>query len=153
MWCALSGIDFWKLTTLLVGAFATYVAYRQYSLGREKFKLDLFEKRFAVFTGARIFLSRVFREGKAELPTLFEYRAAIGESSFLYGRELVEYLESIYTHGLNLHTKMEEMQPLPVGTERSALAQEISNETRWLVDQLPKLKDRFHPYLGFESWQ
>ncbi|MBI4190997.1 MAG: hypothetical protein HY525_10725 [Betaproteobacteria bacterium] len=48
-------MDFWKLLTLLVAVFATYVAYRQYALGRERFKLDLFEKRFAVFAATRRF--------------------------------------------------------------------------------------------------
>jgi hypothetical protein len=43
--------DYRKLTTVVLATVAAYVAYRQYQLGREKFKLDLFEKRFAVFAG------------------------------------------------------------------------------------------------------
>ena len=46
-------MDFWKLLTILIAIFLPYVAYRQYRLDREKFKLDLFEKRFAVFVATR----------------------------------------------------------------------------------------------------
>lgn len=79
--------DYWKLTTFIVAGFAAYIAYRQYRLGREKFKLDLFEKRFKVFAGVRLFLTHVLRNSNVTMENIWEYRAAIGEASFLFSGE------------------------------------------------------------------
>lgn len=54
--------DYWKLTTVVLAIFAAYIAYQQYRLGREKFKLDLFEKRFAVFSGTRRFHTHILTD-------------------------------------------------------------------------------------------
>ena len=93
-----SGVDFWKLVTVLIALFAAYVAYQQFRLGREKFKLDLFEKRFQVFAAARRLLSHVLTDANLELTTLFEYRAGIAEATFLFDDGLTTYLrESAYS--------------------------------------------------------
>ncbi len=145
-------LDYWKLTTFLIAAFAAYVAYRQHRLGKEKFKLDLFEKRYRVFAATRLLLTHVLQNGNVTLPELFEYRAGIGEASFLFSSDLVEYLEEIYRHALKLHTDHESVAPLPRGDERSRLAEEICTGTGWLTDQLPELKKRFAPYMAFNKW-
>ena len=88
-------MDFWKLITILTAAFVAYVAYRQYSIGREKFKLDLFEKRFAVFAGARRLLTHVLLNADVSLEQLFEYRASVGEATFLFDDDITDYLRSI----------------------------------------------------------
>jgi hypothetical protein len=132
------GFDYWKVTTFVFAAIAAYVAYQQFRLSREKFKLDLFEKRFKVFSGARLFITHIFRDG--DLKTLdhaWEYRAAIGEASFLFGNEITDYLEEIYRRAIKLYSDRETMQPLSVSEERPQLAEQISENLGWLTDQLP----------------
>lgn len=146
-------IDFWKGVTILVGMFAVYVAYQQLRTARAKFKLDLFEKRFQVFAGTRKFLSMILQKANVDLGALFDYRAAIGEASFLFGNHLTDYLAEIDRRALHLHTLHETMEPLPRGDERSRLANEISEELKWLIDQLPELKKRFGPYMRFGVWK
>ena len=57
-------LDYWKLFTVLVAIFVACVSFQQYRINREKFKLDLFEKRFAVFAATRKLLSIVLRDAK-----------------------------------------------------------------------------------------
>jgi hypothetical protein len=52
--------------TLIIGTFVAYVGYQRYAINRERFKLDLFEKRFAVYKGVQVFLSYILREAKVE---------------------------------------------------------------------------------------
>jgi hypothetical protein len=146
-------LDYWKLTTLVVGLFAAYLAYHQYRLSRERFKLDLFEKRFKVFSGARVFLTHIMREGKLkDLDPLWEYRAAIGEATFLFDEDITTYLEEIYKRAVDLHVAGHSMEPLPVGDERTRLATEMSESLQWLSQQLPELTKRFSPYMKFKTW-
>ena len=39
--------------TIIVGLLVAYVAYNQFVLAREKRKLDLFEKSFAIYKGVQ----------------------------------------------------------------------------------------------------
>ena len=145
-------LDFWKLVTVLVAVFAAYVAYRQYTLGREKFKLDLFDKRFSVFAATRRFLTHVLQQANVSMEQLFEYRAGVAEATFLFDDGIVDYLTSIDERALRLWTSMETMKPLPVGEARAKAANEVSEALQWLTDQLPELKIRFGPYLRFRTW-
>ena len=146
-------MDFWKLVTVLIAAFASYIAYRQWVLGREKFKLDLFEKRFAVFAATRKFLTHVLTAANVSIEQLFEYRAGIAEGTFLFDDDITDYLKSIDEKALRLHTTMEVMASLPVGDDRARASAEASDLIRWLTDQLPELKIRFAPYLKFRTWR
>jgi hypothetical protein len=82
-----------ELLTVLVAGFAVYIAYQQYRLQREGFKLDLFEKRFAVFAASRNLLSIVLRDARINSDDLFEYRVAVSEATFLFDEDLSKYLE------------------------------------------------------------
>ena len=84
--------DVWKGLTLLIGTGVGVVSYQQFRLAREKFKLDLFEKRFSVFAAARRLLTVVLSEANVTLPHLFEYRAAVAEATFLFGKDITDYL-------------------------------------------------------------
>ena len=65
--------DVWKLIALLLAGFAGYVTYQQFKLGREKFKLDLFEKRFSVFAAVRKFLSQLATEGQVSIVQVLRF--------------------------------------------------------------------------------
>ena len=145
-------MDFWKLVTLLIAVFAVYVAYRQYTLGREKFKLDLLEKRFAVFAATRRLLTHVLHEANVSLEQVFDYRAGVAEATFLFDSDITDYLKSIDETALRLRTVMETMKPLPVGEVRTKAAGEVAEAVQWLTGQLPELKVRFAPYLKFRTW-
>ena len=61
-------------------------------------------------------------------------------------------MREIDRHALSLRTLNLTMSPLPVGEERTRLAEESSEELKWLTDQLPELKERFSPFLRFKAW-
>ena len=152
VWQAWQAVDFWKLLTILTAAFVAYVAYQQFRLGRERFKLDLFEKRLAVFVAARLLLTHALRNANVTLEQLFEYRASTGQATCLFDDDITDYLRSLDEKALELLTLTETMKPLPVGAERSKAARDISETTKWLLNQLPQLKTRFGPYLKFRTW-
>lgn len=144
--------DFWKLITLLLACFGAYLAYQQFRLGREKFKLDLFEKRFSVFSGVRLFLSEILRDGDTDLNAIFRYRASIAEASFLFESDVADYLEEIYKRAVRMNTLEMKLKDVPVGEERNQLVDQKFEELTWLTDQLPVLKVKFGRYLKFHVW-
>jgi len=146
-------MDFWKLVTVLVAAFATWISWSQYSINKEKFKLDLFQKRFLVFAATRKFLSVILRDANLKIEDLFEYRADTAEATFLFEQDITDYLKEIDEKSLSLWELHETIRPLPIGAERSQKAHEISEHLKWLNDQLPMLKPVFNPYMKFKTWK
>jgi hypothetical protein len=47
----------------------------------------------------------------------------------------------------------EQYGPLPVGPQRSELCEEESRLLMELLDELPRLKEVFAPYLRFDKWK
>jgi hypothetical protein len=64
--------SFWKAVRVLLAVGGVYIAYQQFRFGRERLKLDLFEKRFAVFAAVSRFLSTIATEGKVQMEQLGE---------------------------------------------------------------------------------
>jgi hypothetical protein len=139
--------------TVIIGVCVTVVAYQQYRLGKEKLKLDLFEKRFAVYKGVQIFLTHVMSEAKVDLQKFFEFRGATQDAVFLFESDIPDFIKQIDKKALELKTVSEKRRDLPRGEEKSRLVQQESKLLEWLIDQLPRLKEAFSPYLKFKVWR
>lgn len=46
-----------------IAIIAVYIAYQQYKTGRDRVRLDLYDKRFMVFDGLMDLLAHIMREG------------------------------------------------------------------------------------------
>jgi hypothetical protein len=138
--------------SLLVAMLVAWIGYWQFTLAREQFRLDLFEKRFAIFQSARAFLQRISTNGTLERNDLFDYRRDTQDATFLFGQQVEDYLRSLADTALELKTTKEQFEPLPSGAERSELCEKETQLLRDLCDESIKLKDVFAPYLRFELW-
>jgi len=139
--------------TILIGAFVAFIAYQQCRLSAEKFKLDLFEKRFSVYKGTQVFLSYILKEAKFELEQLFQFRADTQDAVFLFDEDITDYLKEIDSKALELWSLQKTLEGVSRGEERTRLCQKETELLTWLTDQLPKLKEVFSPYLKFRTWK
>ncbi len=146
-------IDFWKIATVIIAGIVAWISWSQYSVSKEKFKLDLFEKRFQVFAATRKLLTVVMQRATIEIDDLFEFRANTGEATFLFNTDITTYLSEIDKNVIRLRTLKEQMKPLPVGEKRTEKNEQISECLKWLGDQLPELKYQFEPYMKFKVWK
>jgi hypothetical protein len=137
--------------TPLIAIIATYIAWQQWRANANKLRLDLFEKRYAVFDATRMFLSIILRDAKFEMKDFYEFRAGVSDSSFLFRNDVVEYLKKIDNEALKFKTRRDEYKDLPKGNERKRLVSEANEVFEWLINQLPELKNIFISYLGFKK--
>lgn len=138
--------------TVIIGLSVAVVAYQQYRLAKDKLRLDLFEKRFSVYKGVQVFLTKVMSKGRVEQDDLFEFRAATQDAVFLFEEDIPEFIKSLDEKALTVNTIGEQLEGIPRGEERSRLVGQRSEGLRWLWGQLPHLKDVFGPYLRFKAW-
>ena len=149
-------------TSVLLVAIVAWTGYQQHNLAKAKFKLDMFEKRFAVYKGVQIFLTIILKEGKLNLfkeddehsiTPFFEFRRKTQDSTFLFGKEIHQYIDGIDKKSLELSSVASMIKPLPGGQERSELCRKQTLLLRELIGELPKLKEVFAPYLRFDKWK
>jgi hypothetical protein len=139
--------------TFAVAAIVALITYKQFRLEREKFKLDLFDKRFAVFSVAREFLRFITQTAKIEMKDLSEYLGNTQDAAFLFNEKIADHLTSLYKKAVDLQTTQKIYEPLPVGEERERLCNKEHDLLLELGNELLKLKDVFAPYLKFEVWK
>jgi hypothetical protein len=144
--------DIWKGLTALIAVALAYTAYQQYRIARERFKLELFEKRFSVFAATRTLLSHVLTNANVSMEQFFEFRRAVAEATFLFEADITNYLSEIDKKALYLHTTHELMSQRPPAENRQKIVEEHHQLLKWLTDQLPELKPKFAPYLKFRAW-
>jgi hypothetical protein len=136
----------------LIAALVAWVAVQNHQLAREKHKLDLFEKRFAVFRAAQVLLGRVQEDGGVrKLESILEYRRDTQVAAFLFGPDVESYLAKLDQKARDLWSIHATLERLPVGDERTNQALRENELAHDLISELPKLKTVFGSYLHFKS--
>ncbi len=95
------------VTALLVptiALFGAFIAYQQWRTAREKLKLDLFDKRFAVYDTARNFIGNIVTQGKVTDEQFFVFLNGTIEAKWLFGNGIANYLKN------NLYDPARELQ-------------------------------------------
>ncbi|MBN1805630.1 MAG: hypothetical protein JW837_10295 [Sedimentisphaerales bacterium] len=139
--------------TIIIGIFVAYIAYNQYRLSKEKFKLDMFDKRYGVYKNTQVFLTKIFRNAKIEMEDIFEFRAGTQDSVFLFKEDIPDYLQKIDNKALKLWETHKSLDGVPKGVKRSEMCYEQTDLFDWLIKQLPELPNKFAPYLKFKMWK
>jgi len=92
---------------VLISAYVAWVAYQQYRTTREKLRLDLYDRRFGVYTAAIDFYHVLSRYDENLQPHQEAHRTfikAVRESRFLFGHdnEIVSILEEMHARAARI---------------------------------------------------
>lgn len=141
------------LLTPVVAVLLGYLAYLQFRLGREKLNVDLYDKRFAVFSVTRMFLidTGLSITRHRDESDVLKYQSVVANAAFLFNAEIAAFVHEIYERAqriINLKRKLgQDVSP----RERSELTAKLYRESSWVLAQLDFLERRFAPYLKFDS--
>ena len=83
-----------------------------------------------------------------------QFYSEVSEAEFLFGNDILKLIEDLYARGLKLGELHDQLYPesgeagLPVGKDRSRVANEKSEVLKAMFENLGKLKKVFKPYLS-----
>ncbi len=137
--------------TLIVGCMVAFIAWQQWRVAENKLRLDLFDRRYKVYDTTRKFLAGIVREASFSDAQLFEFYGGTSDAGFLFGSEVVDYLDVIRKRAVGMRTHQKNYGPLPAGEERSRHVQAEHDELLWLSEQITAMTKTFTPYLGFSN--
>lgn len=138
------------LMTPVVACFGAWIAYQQWVTARDKLRLDLYEKRMAVYAAARAALAAVFARNDLTPTEETAYLQGVAGARWLFETEVTQYLQKEFWEKLcDLHRVAAEMDGMPRSAERQALVDQHLELRKWFLDQYDFMDNLFYPYLGF----
>ena len=143
------------LFTPTIASVAVYIAWQQWQTNRQKLTIDLYDRRLRVYKEIKRFLSKIAVDAAISAQELLEFYSSVSESHFLFGVEIPEYIEEIYSHGTRFLQHSTEYRdhtrPHPDGYDHAKVVREMNQELQWLVYEGGKVNDHFKKYLGLSS--
>ena len=151
-WIYILDISKGLLTPIIAGVVA-YIAYQQHKTNRDKLRFELYDKRLKVFHSLENFLGDISREGDCTHGRMGQYCAEIGESRFLFDKDITDYLEKIYTEAGNLHDLEHEIKHIDILSKekKESIINKREDVFHRLTGQIKESQTRFEKYLGFRQ--
>ena len=127
-----------------------YLTFRQWQKTRYRTKLDLFEKRLAIYRAASQLIGSVAASGKASHRATQRYLVKTREARWLFNDAIHHYLtEDLYGAAFRLHTLRAERKRLANKKDRKKNVADQAAIRKWIVDQSLTLDVLFDPFLRF----
>ena len=135
--------------TVALGTLALVVAFGQWSTAKQRLRIDLFEKRFAVYQAARDFLRSVTASNRVGSDALTAYFLATTEAKWLFNKELAKFIyEEIPLKAQDLQMWDAELEDAELGhKKRKEYQQERRKIKSWLSGMRDTLDEKFAPSL------
>lgn len=138
-----------SLGVVVVGCIAAYIAFRQYKNDSTRLKLDVYDKRFEVYRAIREFISGIFQNGNVTYKEISQFQVRSAQAEFLLDEEINKKIEELRSKGLRLHYVEDRLNNsnLPVGEERTKLAEESGELLTWFDEESKKMTKLFVKHL------
>lgn len=142
------------IVALLIGLIAAAIAYRQYRVARAKFKLDLFEKRHAVFLETWAYISKFPDTEWFSARDAMIFRQQVANAKFLFGPDVARFVELVDKKSLERADAFAAMNTRTNSdAERQVGRTAVHATANWAQVEVLLIKDRFAPYLDFSKWR
>jgi hypothetical protein len=140
--------------TLLAGVIVAAITWRQYKVAQAKLKLDLFDKRLAIFMKVWEVTAETFNKGPRH-PKFGNYglgspyNELIPEIGFLFGKKMEAYIDELIKNWAR-YRAIEGLKP----EEAANHIEEAEKLQNYFLEQgRIGVKDRFAPFLDFANWK
>ena len=139
------------LLTPLIGVVTVYIAWQQWLTNRQKLVLDRYDRRLRVYQEVMKIIGLIVRDAKAAPDDLLQFRAKVAEADFLFGLEVMQYIDLLYKRGLHLWARSTEYrdftQAHPPGYDHQKVVDEMQSHLVWFTEQVGAAKEIFRKYL------
>ena len=134
-----------SIATLLVTG---YIAWQQWQTAKNKFRLDLFDRRFPAFKATMKLAVAATHKGEITQEELREFDLASEGAAFLFDQKIEDYCRKIGEEAFRLSDLAKELSVLsPGGDEHTKCSKIWIERKQWFEKQVYKIPKLFAPYL------
>jgi len=136
------------IALIFLSSVGAWIAVKQMRIATAKLNLDLYDRRFKVFEAGRHFLGQFLVYGTIRLQEITELSVGTADAVFLFGDEVVEYLDTLRKTGVSLNGKNGRLNNMDNNDPgRNAVIDQIAILETQLSDEIPRITSLFKPYL------
>jgi len=140
------------LTTVVLGAIAVYIAWRQWRTAQDRLAVDLFERRFQAFQELTQTITGAFNtKASVTIDDLAKFDVATEKARYLFGAEVHNYLKEVRPKLIAIYTGEFALRSMPDGEARTRAEKGL---TDWLGEMhqfYEKLAVMLTPYLRISA--
>jgi hypothetical protein len=140
------------LLIVFISCIGAWIAYQQVHIARARFNLDLYERRFKIFSTAKNFLEKITISLAPTAEDVLEFKFGVADSVFLFEDEITAYLQTLTERGARLQAQQAMLKGMPVtDPRRGPLIDAMAPLESDLATEYERLVERFKPYLKLKN--
>lgn len=137
-----------SLLTPVIAGIAVYIAHQQWKTNDLKVRIELFDRRLAVYDAAADLMYQVISQGDLTWEQLRVFSKKAKDSQFLFSDEVGHFLSEMGDKAEELIRANESYRhsrdtDLGVTSSIKAHLDKVENASGWFKDQSPKMKTLF----------
>jgi len=101
------------LLTPVIGVVTTIILVNQHRLEKRKLRLQLFEKRYAVYLAAMEYITTIMRDGRSNTAAQASFLRDSRDRVFLFDNSIHQFLDDVWKQSIELETHEQSFQNLP----------------------------------------
>jgi hypothetical protein len=130
------------------------IAETQKKIAAARLSFDLYEKRFAIFEGAKRLLLKAVQDADIDARQVITFKVETVEAVFLFDQDIVNYLETLLNKVLRfqrLRTQEKAADEYGEEAKRLKLVDLVASQHQELVAELALIVEKFKPYFKFDD--
>lgn len=139
------------LLTPVISVVTTIILINQYRMEKKRWRLDLFEKRYAVYRATLEFISSIMRQGKCTPESQSQFLLGTRDRGLFFKDEIETILNEVWNAGIDLETHQEIYKDLAVGDERTKHIHAAADIKKSMPELGRKAQDLFGNYLNLHE--
>jgi len=139
------------VVAVVVGLIAARIAYKQWRTAADRLRLDLYEKRLAVYDAIRSLLSTVTLQGQVTVEDLGKFHTGVRGAEFLFYGEAKAFVTTVGARAARAMAKRALLQRQPNHPRADQLIDEEEDLLEFLRSQSEHLDRIFAPYLDLSE--
>ena len=138
------------LTVPIIGGIGVYIAYQQQIINKNRLKIELFPKRYAVYEKIRAFISEIIKTGTVKQGDEIEFLRDTKDASILFVQPSIkEFVDELYLKAVDLEELDATLEGLK-GEERTTNIQKQLEIKRCYMTKLKGIDEKFKEPFKFD---
>lgn len=139
------------LLTPTVAVLGAFIGYRQWRLAQNRLKLDLFERRLAIYRAAIDFLLSIAETGTIKTEHLYKFMASTSETKWIINESVANIFKNdFFEKAIDFQRIESELDGVPAGEIRTKAVNDKAAIRKWFISQHDVLDQKFSQYLQLQ---
>jgi len=142
-----------SIFSVVIAFIVAFIVLQQFLLAKEKFRLDLFEKRLDVYKAVELFVYKAVVTREVTNQDFQEFSRDTQTISFIFGDDITTFVNTLRNKIRDARFLKDEFDKMQQGEERHAKDKEYEAMQLEIYDAEGMLALKFEPYLKFHTWK